>query len=150
MVSPPFKLEMFTGSVCVLLTSVSLKSITIKLIYATTRSWEKKKKQNGGWKVSDADWFYFSFYDPSWFFDDPSWSESNFILFLFFLFDPNRSKLIRSDLFTCLAKMFVCPVPKISWWNGASELHISADLLCGITAAELHNLVDLLCDTTAA
>ena len=31
-----------------------------------------------------------------------------------------------------------------SWWNGAAELHISADLLCGITAAELHNSVDLL------
>ena len=48
--------------VCVLLTSVSLKLIKIKLIYATTSSWDKKI---GGWKVSDADWFYFSFYDPS-------------------------------------------------------------------------------------
>ena len=40
MVSPPFKLKMFTGNVCVLLTSVSLKLITmkIKLIYATTSS----------------------------------------------------------------------------------------------------------------
>ena len=49
MVSPPFKLKMFTGSVCVLLTSVSLKLITIKieLIYATTSSWEKKTK----WRV---------------------------------------------------------------------------------------------------
>ena len=76
MVSPPSKLKMFTGSVCVLLTSVSLKliKIKIKLIYATTSSWEKK---NGWWNVSDADWFYFSFYDPSW-------SESNFILFIFF------------------------------------------------------------------
>ena len=36
-----------------------------------------RRKQNGGWKVSDADWCYSSFYDPSW-------SESNFILFLFF------------------------------------------------------------------
>ena len=25
----------------------------------------REKKQNGGWKVSDADWFYFYFYDPS-------------------------------------------------------------------------------------
>ena len=32
-----------------------------------------------------------------------------------------------------------------SWWNGAAELHISVDLLCGTTAAELHNSVDLLC-----
>ena len=37
-----------------------------------------------------------------------------------------------------------------SWWNGAAELHISVDLLCGITATELHNSVDLLCGTTAA
>ena len=38
MVSPPSKLKMFTGSVCVLLTSVSLKLIKIKFIYATTSS----------------------------------------------------------------------------------------------------------------
>ena len=43
--------------------------------------------------------------------------------------------------------MFVCPVPKL---NGAAELHIPVDFLCGITAAELHNLVDLLCGTMAA
>ena len=45
MISPPSKLKIFTGSVCVLLTSVSLKliKIKIKLIYATTSSWEKNK-----------------------------------------------------------------------------------------------------------
>ena len=80
-----------------------------------------RKRQNGGWKVSDADWFYFSFYDPSWLFYDPSWSEPNFILFF------TRSELIRSDFCTCLAKMFVCPVPKIShvmmkWCRRASHL----------------------------
>ena len=37
-----------------------------------------------------------------------------------------------------------------SWLNGAAELHISVDLLCGTTAAELHNSVDIVCDTTAA
>ena len=37
-----------------------------------------------------------------------------------------------------------------SWWNGAAELLISVDLLCGTTAAELRNSVDLLCGTTAA
>ena len=37
-----------------------------------------------------------------------------------------------------------------SWSNGAAELHISVDLLCGTTVAELHNSVDLLCDTLAA
>ena len=45
MVSPPSKLKMFSGSVCVLLTSVSLKLIKIKIkfIYTTTSSWEKNK-----------------------------------------------------------------------------------------------------------
>ena len=38
-----------------------------------------------------------------------------------------------------------------SWWNGAAELHISVDLLCGTTDAELHNSpVNLLCGTTDA
>ena len=37
-----------------------------------------------------------------------------------------------------------------SGWYGASKLHISVDLLCGITAAELHNSVDLLCGITDA
>ena len=37
-----------------------------------------------------------------------------------------------------------------SWSNGAAELHISVDLLCGTTAAELHNSVNLLCGITAA
>ena len=88
-----------------------------------------RKKQNGGWKVSNADWFSFSFYDPSW-------SESSFILFLFFYsarvdlswFEPDwRTELIRSDFCTCPAKMFVCPVSKIShvmmkWCRRASHL----------------------------
>ena len=95
------------------------------------------------------------------------------ILFYFYFFirsesirvDPTRtggSELIRSDFCTCLVKMFVCPVPKYhtSWWNVAAEsvdllfgitataeLHISVDLLCGITAAELHNSLGLLCGT---
>ena len=45
--------------------------------------------------------FYFSFYNPSWFFYDPSWSESNFILFLFFYsirVGPSRSESIRPGL----------------------------------------------------
>ena len=48
--------------------------------------------------------------------------------------------------------MFVCPGRKYhkSWWNGAAELHISGDLLCGTTATELDNSVDLLCGTMAA
>ena len=127
-----------------------------KLISVTASSWEK---QNGGWKVSDADWLYFSFYDPSW-------SESNFILFLLFYsirVDPTQTG--GPDVCTCLAKMFVFPVLKIShvmmkWCRRAShlgrsfetaaELHNSVDLLCGTTDAELHNSVDLLCGTTAA
>ena len=72
-----------------------------------------RKKQNGGWKVSDADWFYFSFYGPSW-------SESNFILFLFFYLirvdlswsNPDWwSELIRSDFCTCL---------KITAWHASN------------------------------
>ena len=47
MVSPPFKLKMFTGSVCVLLTSVSLKLIKIK-IKINLRNHEFVTKQNGG------------------------------------------------------------------------------------------------------
>ena len=45
LVSPSFKLKMFTESVRVLLTGVSLKLIKmkIKLIYATTSSCEKNK-----------------------------------------------------------------------------------------------------------
>ena len=40
-----FQVEIFTWSVCVLLTSVPLKliKIKVKLIYATTSSWEKNK-----------------------------------------------------------------------------------------------------------
>ena len=96
MISPPSKLKMFTGSVCVLLTSVSLKliKIKIKLIYATTSLWEKK---NGGWKLSDTDWFYFSFYNPSFYF---LWSELIQVQFCFifiFLFDPSWSESIRVD-----------------------------------------------------
>ena len=80
-----------------------------------------RKKQNGGWKVSDADWFYFSFYDPSW-------SESNFILFLFFYsirVDPTQTG--GQSYPVRVAKMFVCPVPKISqvmmkWCRRASHL----------------------------
>ena len=43
-----------------------------------------------------------------------------------------------------------CRKYRKSWSNGAAELHISVDLLCGTMAAELHNSVDLLCDTTVA
>ena len=49
--------------------------------------------------------------------------------------------------------MFVCPVPKVTQVmmpDGAAELHIAVDLLCGTTAAEFHIEVDLLCGTTAA
>ena len=37
-----------------------------------------------------------------------------YLIFSFSLFDPSQSELIRSDFCTCLGKMFVCPVPKIS------------------------------------
>ena len=52
-----------------------------------------RKKQNGGRKLSDTDWFYFSFYNPSCFFMirvDPSP-----VLFYFYFFI--RSELVRVD-----------------------------------------------------
>ena len=55
----------------------------------------REKNQNGAWKVCDANWFSFSFHDPScFFFYDPSLSESNFTSFLFFYsiqVGPSRS-----------------------------------------------------------
>ena len=97
---------------CVLLTSVSLKltKVKIKLIYASTSSWEKK--QNCGWKLRDTDWFNFSFYNPSCFFYDPSSSESSFIRSELVWVDPSwsdsdwRSELIRSDFCTCLKNTY--------------------------------------------
>ena len=78
--------------------------------------------------------------------------------------DPTRTG--GPDVCTCLAKMFVCPVPKIShvmtkWchrashlgrvtlWNNGRRANNSVDLLCGATDAELHNSpVNLLYGTT--
>ena len=74
---------------------LKLIKIKIKLIYATTSLWEKK--QNGGWKLSDTNRFYFSFYNPSCFF---LWSELIRVQFYFifiFLFDPSWSESIRVD-----------------------------------------------------
>ena len=124
-VSPPSKLKMFTGSVCVLLTSVSLKSIKMKKkINLRNQECVRKKK----WRVKGK-WrrlilFFFL------------WSESNFILFLFFYpirVDPSwsdpdwRSELIGSDFWTCPAKIFVCLVQNIlhvmmKWCRRASHL----------------------------
>ena len=59
--------------------------------------------------------FIFLFIIRVVFFYDPSWSESNFILFLFFYsirVDPTQTG--GQSYPVRLAKMFVCPVPKIS------------------------------------
>ena len=48
MVSPPYKLKMFTGSVCVLLTIVSLKLIKINNKINSRNHEFVRKKQNGG------------------------------------------------------------------------------------------------------
>ena len=37
-----------------------------------------------------------------------------------------------------------------SWSNGAAELHISVDLLCGTSGRRATQLVNLLCDKTVA
>ena len=118
MVSPPSKLKMFTGSVCVLLTSVSLKLIKIKIkfIYATTSSWEKNKMVGERLILFFFSWsefirvqfsFIFIFlFDPSWsklVWVDPSW------------FVPDwQSELIQSDFCTCL---FRCPCSLHDFWN---------------------------------
>ena len=119
MVSPPSKLKMFIGNVCVLLTSVSLKS--------SFRSPAEKNKQE--WEHSSV-WLFSKFsvllikllffllvqVDPSpllfyfYFFIQsesirvgPSWS------------DPDRqSELIRSDVCTCLSNKGTLKPP--SWF----------------------------------
>ena len=74
-----------------------------------------RKKQNDRWKLSDTNWFYFSFYNPIWFFL-MIWVDPSPILFYFYFFirsellqvdlswsDPDwRYELIRSDFCTCL------------------------------------------------
>ena len=59
-------------------------------------------------------------------------------------------KFFRINNISLKCSFFRCRKHQKSWWNGAAELHISLDLLCGTTAAELHNSVDLLRGTTAA
>ena len=88
-----------------------------------------RKKQNGGWKLSDTDWFYFSFYNPSCFFYDPSWSKSNFILFLFFYsirVGPSQSELIRPGLAVRVdrAGFCTCLLTRTHWfWTGLMIFH---------------------------
>ena len=122
MVSPPYKLKMFTGSVCVLLTIVSLKLIKINNKINSRNHEFVRKKQNGGWKLSDADWFYFSFYDPSW-------SESNFILFFYFFI---WSESIRVDPTRTGGPSWSGPTFVPAWTNPqfVKFLWVSKDHLC--------------------
>ena len=92
-ISPPSKLKMFTGSVCVLLTSVSLKLIKIKLIYVTTSSWEKNKMACESYVIPTD--FIFLFIIQIVF---SLWSELIRVQFYFsFLVDPSWSESIRVD-----------------------------------------------------
>ena len=59
-------------------------------------------------------------------------------------------KFLRMNNIDLKCSFVQCPKYHMSWWNGAAELLISINLLCGKTAAELHNSVDLLCGTTVA
>ena len=93
-----------------------------------------RKKQNGGWKLSDTDWFYFSFYNPSCFF---LWSElirvQFYFIFIFFIrselvrVDPSwsdpewRSELIRSDFCTCLLRMTTFHLVGLPIWTWSSK-----------------------------
>ena len=112
MVSPPSKLKMFTGSVCVLLISVSLKLIKIKitLIYATMSLWEKNKMAVER-SVMLADFIFLFMIQV-----DPSPILSYFYFFIrseLIQVDPDwRSELIRSDFCTCLTQKHIC-----SWWT---------------------------------
>ena len=60
-----------------------------------------RKKQNGGWKANDADWFYFSFLWSELFFF--LWSEfirvQFYVIFIFYSIQvgPSRSKSILVD-----------------------------------------------------
>ena len=100
----------------VLLTSVSLKltKIKIKLIYTTTSSWEKK--QNGGWKLRDTDWFYFSFYNPSCFFFMIQVDPSPVLFFFKFFYSirvgPSRSELIPPRLAVRVDPVWLLYLPK--------------------------------------
>ena len=87
-------------------------------------SWEKK--QNGGWKLSDTDWFYFSFYNPSCFFYDPSWSESYFILFSFFYsiwVGPSQSEWIRPGLAVRVDPVRLLYLPGFQCWKEPKEFN---------------------------
>ena len=125
MVSPPSKLKMFTGSVCVLLTSVIKIDKNKTKIYLRNHEF-MRKKQNGGWKTD----FIFLFMIRVVLF---LWSEFIRVQFSFifiFLFDPSWSKLVRvdpswsvldwqseliqSDFCTCL---FRCPCSLHDFWN---------------------------------
>ena len=112
MISPPSKLKMFTGSVCVLLISVSLKLIKIKitLIYATMSLWEKNKMAVER-SVMLADFIFLFMIQV-----DPSPILSYFYFFIrseLIQVDPDwRSELIRSDFCTCLTQKHIC-----SWWT---------------------------------
>ena len=111
-VSPPSKLKMFTGSVCVLLISVSLKLIKIKitLIYATMSLWEKNQMAVER-SVMPADFIFLFMIQV-----DPSPILSYFYFFIrseLIQVDLDwRSELIRSDFCTCLIQKHIC-----SWWT---------------------------------
>ena len=150
----------YSLEVCVLLTSASLKLIKIKinLIYATTSSWEKKWRVKGKWCRLILFFFLWSEFIFLW----SELIQVQFYFICIFLFDPSRSELIPARK----CSFVQCRKYHTSRRNGAAELHISVDLLCGITAAaelrisidllfgitaaELHNSVGLLCGTTAA
>ena len=52
-----------------------------------------RKKQNGGWKLSDTDWFSFSFYSPSCLF---------FIILVFFMIRVDPSPILFYFIFSSI------------------------------------------------
>ena len=107
----------------------------------TQSQFVEKNKQNGGSKVSDADWLYFSFHDPRWFF----WLIRVPFYFIFIFFIPSwlvwvdlswsdpdwRSELIRSDFCTCLDKTGSNLVQTWfkTWFKTGSKT--GSNLMCG-------------------
>ena len=96
----------------------------------------REKKQNGGWKLSDTDWLYVSFYNPSCFFFFMIWVDPSPILFYFILFfsirvGPSRSELIRPGLAVRVDPVRLLYLPLNNEWNLYSKI-VNYCILCEV------------------
>ena len=77
-------------------------------------SWGKNKM------AGESDFIFLFIIRVVFFFYDPSWSESNFILFLFFYsirVGPSRSELIRPGLTVRVDPVRLLYLPKLTRWT---------------------------------